>query len=211
MDTHLAKGPTQPLGSGDFSHYHIRAGWASWRPMLSINTQLSSESSSTGQGGGEGCVVALRYTPPPTSPHTGSSVCGKPSDMGGGQQEEEDPVWSDCQVPSLYKTGCGGSLGSSLNMTSWAVLLIASVLLVAPGEDVPLKVDPDSCFSSQLCFLRLCGPKHELQGHLRPHSLLTITTEAGPYPQSQVQLSLAVTWAMGRESQWEGREPQPGV
>ena len=79
-------------------------------------------------------MVALRFTPPLTSPHTGTSVCGKPSDMGGGQQEEEDPVWSDCQVPGLYKTGCGGSLGSSLNMTSWAVLLIASVLLVAPGE-----------------------------------------------------------------------------
>ena len=96
-------------------------------------------------------------------------------------------------------------------MTSWAVLLITSVLLVAPGEDVPLRVDPDNCFSFQLCFLRLCGPKHELQSHLRPHSLLIITMEAGPYPQSQVQLSLAVTWAMGRENQWEGREPQPGV
>ncbi|XP_055255735.1 granulysin isoform X2 [Moschus berezovskii] len=62
---------------------------------------------------------------------TGTGVCGKPSDTGGGQQEEEDPVWSDCQI--LYKTGCGGSLGSCLNMTSWAVLLVTSVLLVAPG------------------------------------------------------------------------------
>lgn len=60
MDTHLAKGPTQPLGSGDFSsRYHIRAGWASWRPMLSINTQLSSESSSAGQGGVESSVWKL--------------------------------------------------------------------------------------------------------------------------------------------------------
>lgn len=95
-------------------------------------------------------------------------------------------------------------------MTSWAVLLVTSVLLVAPGEDIPLGVDPNGS-SSQPCFLRLCGPKHELQGHLRSHSLLTITTEAGPYPQSQVQPGLAVTWPMGRESQWERREPQPGV
>lgn len=165
MDTHLAKGPTQPLGSGDFSHYHIRAGWASWRPVLSINTSSAQKVLVLGRGGGEGCVVALRFTPPPTSPHTGTSVCGKPSDMGGGQQEEEDPVWSDCQVPGLYKTGCGGSLGSSLNMTSWAVLLIASVLLVTPGEDTPLGIDPGGS-SSQPCFLRFDGPEHELQGHL---------------------------------------------
>ena len=50
-------------------------------------------------------------------------------------------------------------------MTSWVVLLIASVLLVAPGEDIPLGVDPDGS-SSQPCFLRFDGPKHELQGHL---------------------------------------------
>ena len=50
-------------------------------------------------------------------------------------------------------------------MTSWVVLLIASVLLVAPGEDIPLGVDPDGS-SSQPCFLRFDGPEHELQGHL---------------------------------------------
>lgn len=42
--------------------------------------------------GGEGCVEALTYTPPPTSPQTSTGVCGKPSDRGGGQKEEEDPA-----------------------------------------------------------------------------------------------------------------------
>lgn len=37
-------------------------------------------------------MEALRCTPPPTSPQTSTGVCGKPSDRGGGQKEEEDPA-----------------------------------------------------------------------------------------------------------------------
>ena len=67
MDAYLAKSPTRPLSSGDFSsRYHIRAGWASWRPVLSINTRLSSESSSAGQGGWRGMCGSSEVH---TSPH----------------------------------------------------------------------------------------------------------------------------------------------
>ena len=45
-----------------------------------------------GRVGGEGCVEALRYIPPPTSPQTSTGVCGKLRDTGGGQKEEEDPA-----------------------------------------------------------------------------------------------------------------------
>ena len=39
-----------------------------------------------GRVGGEGCVEALTYTPPPTSPQTSTGVCGKLRDTGGRQK-----------------------------------------------------------------------------------------------------------------------------
>lgn len=101
-DAHLAGGLT--LGSGDFSRYHIRAGWASQWPVLSINTRLCSESSSVlGRGGWrEVCGSSEVHS----SSHFSTDwhfFCGKPSDME--MADKRGPAWSDCKVPRLYKAG----------------------------------------------------------------------------------------------------------
>ena len=87
-------------------------------------------------------------------------------------------------------------------MTSWTVLLIASVLLVAPGEDIPLGIDPDGS-SSQPCFLRFDGPEHELQGHLAwVRAAPGQSKAAGAWVPSQSRLTvLGASCLLGSPSQ----------
>lgn len=85
-------------------------------------------------------------------------------------------------------------------MTSWAVLLIASVLLVAPGEDIPLGVDPDGS-SSQPCLLRLDGPEHELQGHLAWVRAAPGQSRAGGPKATSPSWVPAASWALPSQKQ----------
>ncbi|KAI4577286.1 hypothetical protein MJG53_005089 [Ovis ammon polii x Ovis aries] len=100
------------------------------------DTDDYSETQKLGPDPGWGSCPSHQLSLPMGQISTG--VCGKPSDEGGGQKEEEDPVRSDCQVLSLYKTGLAFSgLSSERHYQATAHLCNGDELCQGLAQEYP--------------------------------------------------------------------------